>query len=733
MNETPSPISARERDTIVQALAAGVVPRNGLRHLQVGRAAEVGALLKDIERVGDSGAAIRFIIGEYGAGKTFFLNLIRLIALEKKLVTVNADLGPDRRLLGTDGQARGLYAEAVRNMATRTKPDGGALASVMERFLSEIVREAETSNSSAEKLIDAKLAPLQDEVGGFDYAVVLKSYLAGSQKGDEDLKNGALRWNPWRIYDQDRSSLDPPGPQHHRRRPCLRFPEAARLVREAGGIRRPACRVRRDGQSLQAPEHSDAKPELRTDSPHHQRHPARQCSVRRVRIRRDAGIPDGHAKGPLQLSCPGKPTRREQLRQRRPRRHERPGEFRLQSLSVEDLMILPLQHPSCHGRRRRGEISHSRRLLKAFMTHCSQRIGEAYFRTPRSTIKAFVNLLSVLEQNPSANWREMLGTVEIAPDNEAVTSANLLKETTMASPSSASETVDAFDRLIRPFNDGFALNTSELSPIQVQAIRSILETDKDILISASTAAGNGGRFSACAHAGRQALAGGLSLLYVSPLKALINDQMYRLDVLCEQMEIPITPWHGDAPQSGKSRLLEKSQGIALITPELIEAMFVRHPENAQRLLSALDFIIIDEVHAFMQGPRGLHLGALLKRIDALSAKAARASACRRRSEIAIRPPPALPPTDFVARVDIKDPGEGLDLQLQIRGDPNTDPAKAAKDARKDESGEAYEDQSPPAITAICDHLYATLRGSKKTRFFGGSRKMVETVADTFPT
>lgn len=115
MTDTPAPMRNRDRDTIIQALAAGVVPRNGLRHIQVGRASEVGALLRDIDRISDEGATIRFIIGEYGAGKTFFLNLVRLIALERKLVTVHADLAPDRRLLGRDGQARGLYAESVRN------------------------------------------------------------------------------------------------------------------------------------------------------------------------------------------------------------------------------------------------------------------------------------------------------------------------------------------------------------------------------------------------------------------------------------------------------------------------------------------------------------------------------------------------------------------------------------------------------------------------------------------
>src|SRR5439155_2216199 len=125
----------RERDAIIQSLGAGVVPHIGQQHIQVGRADEVKALLKDIERIADGGTGIRFVIGEYGSGKTFFLNLIRSIALERKVVTVHADLTPDRRLQATGGQARALYAELMRNLATRAKTDGGALASVVERFV----------------------------------------------------------------------------------------------------------------------------------------------------------------------------------------------------------------------------------------------------------------------------------------------------------------------------------------------------------------------------------------------------------------------------------------------------------------------------------------------------------------------------------------------------------------------------------------------------------------------
>src|SRR5689334_14747399 len=163
-------IRPRDRDAIIQSLRAGVVPRTGQQHIQVGRANEVTALVGDIDRVADGGSTIRFAIGEYGAGKSFFLNLIRSIALERKLVTVHADLSPDRRLHATGGQARSLYAELMRNLATRAKPEGGALANVVERFVSQVLATARETNQSSHVVIRQRLAELSELTGGYDFA-----------------------------------------------------------------------------------------------------------------------------------------------------------------------------------------------------------------------------------------------------------------------------------------------------------------------------------------------------------------------------------------------------------------------------------------------------------------------------------------------------------------------------------------------------------------------------------
>jgi len=160
-----SSIRPKDRDAVLQSLRAGVVPRVGLRLIQVGRPREVEAALADIERIADGGSSIRFVIGEYGSGKTFFLNLVRSIALEKKLVTAHADLTPNRRLQASGGQARSMYAELMRNVSTRSKPDGGAMASIVERFVTEALRQAREQEASPQDVIHTRLRDLDDMTG----------------------------------------------------------------------------------------------------------------------------------------------------------------------------------------------------------------------------------------------------------------------------------------------------------------------------------------------------------------------------------------------------------------------------------------------------------------------------------------------------------------------------------------------------------------------------------------
>lgn len=411
-------IRPRDRDTILQALAAGVVPRVGLRHIQVGRAREVTALVSDIDRVADNGSAIRFVIGEYGAGKTFFLNLVRMIAMEKKCVTMHADLAPDRRIHATGGQARSLYAEAVRNMSTRTKPDGGALASVVERFITECVKQGAETSTPVEAVIDGKLAHLQELVGGYDFATVLKAYWRGHEQGDETLKAAALRWvrgeYPTKTEARQavgvRTIIDDANVYDG----LKLLAEFTRLAGYAGlvvvfdelvnlyKLQSAQARNQNFEQILRILNDVlqgnvggigfvlGGTPEFLTDS----RRGLYSYQALQSRLSENTFAANGlvDMMGPV---------------------------LRLQSLTQEDLLVLlqNIRMVFAGGDPSMNLVPDE--ALPAFMAHCNTRIGEAYFRTPRNTIKSFVQLLAVIQQNPGADWRQLLGAVEVQPDAEA--------------------------------------------------------------------------------------------------------------------------------------------------------------------------------------------------------------------------------------------------------------------------------------------------------------------------
>ena len=416
---TINPIKPRERDTVIQALVAGVVPRVGLHHIQVGRAAEVGALVKDIDRISDGGSSCRFIIGEYGAGKTFFLSLTRLIALERRCVTIHADLAPDRRIHATGGQARGLYAEAVRNMATRTKQEGGALPSVVERFVTECVKEASEQGLAVEAVIDKRLSALQELVGGHDFATVLKAYWQASEDGNEALKAAALRWlrAEFSTKTEARQAL------------------GVRNIIDDGDVydslKLLASFVRLAGYSGLVIVFDEMVNLYKLQSAQ-----ARNQNYEQI-LRVVNDMLQGNSEG-VGFIFGGTPeflmdSRRGlfsyEALQSRLAENQFAGQglidmsgpvIRLQSLSPEELLILLANIRSVFALGDTARHLVPDEALAAFMAHCNQRIGEAYFRTPRNTIKAFVQLLSILEQNPSAQWSEIIGTVSVDEDEPEI-------------------------------------------------------------------------------------------------------------------------------------------------------------------------------------------------------------------------------------------------------------------------------------------------------------------------
>ena len=188
MGDAPR-VPKRIAAVIINSLKGGVVPRIGLPYITVGREREIGALLHDLDLVADGGASFRFLVGRYGAGKSFLLQTIRTHAMGKGFVVADADLSPERRLQGGQGQGLATYRELVRNLSTKTRPEGGALQLVLDRWVAAL-REA----PDAEAALAEQLGPIQELVCGFDFTQVLKMYYRASLEGDDERKAGVVKW-----------------------------------------------------------------------------------------------------------------------------------------------------------------------------------------------------------------------------------------------------------------------------------------------------------------------------------------------------------------------------------------------------------------------------------------------------------------------------------------------------------------------------------------------------------
>lgn len=197
-------INRREGAALINSLTAGVVPRIGLRHIAVGRQGEVNAFLHDLSTIEDGGATFRFVCGQYGSGKSFLLQTIRNNAMERSFVVMDADLSPERRLVGTSGQGLATYRELIQHTSTRTRPEGSALESILQKWIasmqSEIAKQ-ENLQANDNKLIESVsekisevLSELSEMAYGFAFANIIDAYWKGMKTGNDSLKTSALRW-----------------------------------------------------------------------------------------------------------------------------------------------------------------------------------------------------------------------------------------------------------------------------------------------------------------------------------------------------------------------------------------------------------------------------------------------------------------------------------------------------------------------------------------------------------
>ena len=414
-------IKRRERDAVMNSLQAGLVPRTGLHLIQVGRKDEVNAMLADLEGVGQGGAAFRIVMGRFGSGKSFFLNLVRTAGIAKRMVVVQADMTTERRIHASGGQARALYSELMKNLATKSKPEGGALRNLCEGWISGIQHQVKTAGGNDEEVkrrIFADLKDLQDCVGGFEFAEVLSKYYEGYAAGNDELQGAALRWlraefttktdaraalGVRRIIDDENfyDSLKLLAAF------CVKAGYTGLLVNLDEMVvlseRLPSARARQANyEAILAMLNDCLQGNVKnlgfvlggTDEfvENAKRGLYSYEALRsRLAANRFAGQGVKDFSGPV---------------------------LRLQNLSPEDLFVLlgNIRHVHAFGDEKKYIVPDD--ALKALLKKAGETLGADYYKTPRDVIRSFVGLLNVLDQNPGRDWQSFLGDVSFAkPDN----------------------------------------------------------------------------------------------------------------------------------------------------------------------------------------------------------------------------------------------------------------------------------------------------------------------------
>ena len=407
-----SEIKRRERDAVLQSLQAGLVPRLGLHLLQVGRKDEVAALLKDLERIEQGGASFRVVVGRFGSGKSFFLNLVRTVALQKRLVVAQADFTMERRIRATGGEARALYSELMRNIATKAKPDGGALRNLCEGWISDVHHKVTGSGGKEEDVkqrIAEELRDLQEHVGGFAFAQVLGKYYEGYTSDDEILQGNALRWlrGEYATKTEARQDLgvrDIIGDDNVY--DSLKLMGAFCTKAGYAGLfvgldelvvlshRLPNTRVRQANYEALLSIINDcyqggaanigfilAGTDECLEDKRRGLHSYEALRSRLVENKfADQGVRD--LSGPV---------------------------VRLQNLTPEDLFVLlkNIRHVHASGDTAKYLVPDD--ALVAVLRQANDTLGAEYFKTPRDVVRSFVGMLNVLEQNPGKTWQELVG------------------------------------------------------------------------------------------------------------------------------------------------------------------------------------------------------------------------------------------------------------------------------------------------------------------------------------
>jgi len=420
-------IRAKERETIIQSLRSGVVPRVGLQHIQVGRSDELKSFIKDLETIADGGSSFRLVIGDYGSGKTFFLSLVRSIALEKGLVTMTADLSPSKRLYGNEGQARRLLADLVTSLSTRTKQDGNALTNILEKFISIAQVKAEKEREEISFTIKNMLNELNDFPNGHSFAYIVYKYWEAYDTENDALKNCVLKWLKGEYATKTDTMRD------------LGIRDFINDASFFNTLKLYSVLVKKTGyKGLLI--NLDEMVNL---------YKAAHGTSRKMNYEEILGILNNTLQGTVSnigFIMSGTPefltdTRRGLYSYEALRSRLAENDFskqlgvvdynstvlRLSSLSKEELYVLLKNLRNVFACGIKEDYLVPDEALVAYMNYCFNKIGDSYFRTPRNTIKGFLDLLSILEQYPSLKWDDVIEKIKIEKDIEPTEIESILR------------------------------------------------------------------------------------------------------------------------------------------------------------------------------------------------------------------------------------------------------------------------------------------------------------------
>lgn len=410
-------IKERDRQAILKALRAGVVPSAGLQHVQVGRKAEVAAIVDDLNQVERGGAGIRFVIGRFGAGKSFFLNLASVVAVEKGFLVARADITTERRLHGSGGQARALLAELMRSLVTKGRPEGGALGPVIEKWISEVtcdVCDVDDDGQAVAEAIASKLRPLQGLIGGFDFHAVLLKYFQAYQKGDDVTRQAVIRWLRAEYDTKTEARRDLGVRSIIEDRDFYDYLKLfAAFSRIAGYKGLLICIdemiVLSHRLSSRQARQANYEAILRILND------CLQANVEGLEILfggTDEFLSD---KRRGLYSYEALATRLQQNEFDRNGTDLSGPVIVLKTLTPEDLYVLLMRIRDVFARGDSSKHLMPDEGLAAFIDYSRRRLGDDFFRSPRDTVTRFVGLLHMLEADPAMDWRVALGQADAVP------------------------------------------------------------------------------------------------------------------------------------------------------------------------------------------------------------------------------------------------------------------------------------------------------------------------------